>query len=304
MSVLNHLLAATDLSPSSLHAVDRGFMLAARMGARYTVVHALGLDALAQVRDLLGGDISGLSRDISDEARGALTLITSDPARNAGVRADVRIEPGLAAAAVPSLAVSTGADLILVGAHGKGFLQRLLLGSTASRLLRKSRCPVLMVKEPCRGPYRRALVAIDFSPGSELGLGLAREVAAGADLVLLHVFDVPFEGKLRIAGVSDDVVHRYRVQARERALRRLHGIAQAAGLAAAEYSARVMAGDATRQILSEEEKSDCDLVIMGKHGTNVTEELLLGSVTNRVLAESRSDVLVVVDRRTGNAVAG
>jgi CPA2 family monovalent cation:H+ antiporter-2 len=34
---------------------------------------------------------------------------------------------------------------------------------------------------------------------------------------------------------------------------------------------------------------------MGKHGTHVTEELLLGSVTRRVLAESQADVLVVVD---------
>jgi CPA2 family monovalent cation:H+ antiporter-2 len=34
---------------------------------------------------------------------------------------------------------------------------------------------------------------------------------------------------------------------------------------------------------------------MGKHGTHVTEELLLGSVTQRVLAESQGDVLVVVD---------
>jgi len=40
---------------------------------------------------------------------------------------------------------------------------------------------------------------------------------------------------------------------------------------------------------------------MGKHGTNVTEELLLGSVTKQVLAESRSDVLVVVDKRVLNA---
>ena len=36
---------------------------------------------------------------------------------------------------------------------------------------------------------------------------------------------------------------------------------------------------------------------MGKHGTNVTEELLLGSVTKHVLAETKSDMLVVVDER-------
>jgi len=39
---------------------------------------------------------------------------------------------------------------------------------------------------------------------------------------------------------------------------------------------------------------------MGKHGTNFAEELLLGSVTMQVLAESRSDVLVVVDKHAPN----
>lgn len=61
--------------------------------------------------------------------------------------------------------------------------------------------------------------------------------------------------------------------------------------------ALVLHGDATRQIISQEENYDCDLIVMGKHGTRVTEEPLPGSVTNRVLAESCSDVLVVVDAR-------
>ncbi|MBI1989748.1 MAG: universal stress protein, partial [Betaproteobacteria bacterium] len=217
--------------------------------------------------------------------------------RNRGVPAGLQLEPGMAASAIPGYVDAIDADLILLGAHGKGFLQRFLLGSTASRLLRKSKCPVLVVKEPCRTPYRRVLVAVDFSPGSELAVRIAREVAPGADLVLLHVFDVPFEGKLHYAGVSEEVIHKYRIEARERALQRVHGMAKAAELSATDYIALVLHGDATRQIVSQEENYDCDLIVMGKHGTNVTEELLLGSVTKHVLAESRSDVLVVVDKR-------
>ncbi|MEO7854889.1 MAG: universal stress protein [Rubrivivax sp.] len=36
----------------------------------------------------------------------------------------------------------------------------------------------------------------------------------------------------------------------------------------------------------------CDLIVVGKHGRNVMEDLLLGSVTSHVLAESVGDVLV------------
>jgi len=39
---------------------------------------------------------------------------------------------------------------------------------------------------------------------------------------------------------------------------------------------------------------DCDLIVLGKHGESMVEELLLGSVTKQVLAESQGDVLVSI----------
>jgi CPA2 family monovalent cation:H+ antiporter-2 len=74
-------------------------------------------------------------------------------------------------------------------------------------------------------------------------------------------------------------------------------LAKSAGLAQGDYTGSVVYGDTTRQIIEHEEKYNCDLIVMGKHGIHVTEELLLGSVTKRLLAESQSDVLVVIDPR-------
>jgi nucleotide-binding universal stress UspA family protein len=48
------------------------------------------------------------------------------------------------------------------------------------------------------------------------------------------------------------------------------------------------------RILEQEQEQDCDLLVMGKDGRAGFDELLLGSVTKRVLAESQSDVLVSV----------
>lgn len=141
------------------------------------------------------------------------------------------------------------------------------------------------------------LVAVDFSPGSEIAIRLARKVAPGADMLLLHAFDAPFEGKMQFAGVGEDVISRFRSEAQASATRQLRELAQSTGLPAQDYSGLVVPGDATRQIVGHEDRYRCDLIVMGKHGTHVTEELLLGSVTRRVLAQSRSDVLVVVDKR-------
>lgn len=297
MAELKNILAATDLSSNSSQAIDRGFLLAKASGAHFTIMHAVGIDAMAPLREFLGENADAVSEKILEEATGRLSEFVSDSPVKDDVPVELHIERGLAGSVIPAFVESEGTDLILLGAHGSGFLQRMLLGSTASRLLRKSKCPVLVVKQEAHKAYKRVLIAVDFSPGSEATIRIAREIAPSADIVLLHIFDVPFEGKMQYAGVSEDVIHQYRIEARARATQQLHELAKSTGLTTGDYSGLVIHGDATRSIIELEEKYRCDLVVMGKHGTHVTEELLLGSVTKRVLAESRSDVLVVVDKR-------
>jgi CPA2 family monovalent cation:H+ antiporter-2 len=301
MGALKNILAATDLSSSSSLAIDRGFVVAKATGARYTVIHAVGMDALAPLRGLLGEDADAVSQKIMDEARKRLAEVVADSPVKGDVQAHLQVERGLAASAIPVWSEAAGIDLVLMGSHGSGFLRRTVLGSTVSRLLRKSKCPVLVVKQEAHRNYRRVLVAADFSPASQAAVQLARAVAPGADIVLLNVFDVPFEGKLEYAGVSDEVIREFRVQARTLATQQLRELAESVGLSTVDYSGLVMHGYAARNILEQEDKLRCDLIVLGKHGTHVTEELLLGSVTKSVLADSRSDVLVVVDKRLPEA---
>lgn len=297
MTTIRHVLAATDLSPPSIAAVNRAFEVAATTRAVLTLISALGLNALGPLRELLGEQADTVSRRIAAQQREALGRLAADPERNRGVVAHLIVEEGLATNVVPACASVIEADLVVVGARGDSLVRRLLVGSTASHLLRKSACPVLVVRRDERTPYRRALLAVDFSPAAATSIRLVRDFAPKADLVLHHVFDVPFEGMLQHAGVGDEVIHDYRIQARERALRRIHALAEEAGLETWQYTPVVEYGDATSRILARAERDRCDLIAMGKHGTHVTEELLLGSVTKRVLEAADRDVLVVVDRR-------
>ncbi|MFY0088621.1 universal stress protein, partial [Acinetobacter baumannii] len=73
----------------------------------------------------------------------ALAAIAGDATHNRGVVAELKVEAGLATQFLPAYAASVQADLVLVGARGESVLSRLLVGSTASRLLRKSSSPVL-----------------------------------------------------------------------------------------------------------------------------------------------------------------
>lgn len=64
------------------------------------------------------------------------------------------------------------------------------------------------------------------------------------------------------------------------------------GVKPADWTPRVFYGDASLCIVEQEQDQDCDLIVIGKRGQNLTEELLLGSVTRHVLTEPQGDVLV------------
>jgi nucleotide-binding universal stress UspA family protein len=294
MNDLRQIITATDCTEGSVAAVDRGFQLAAVSGAAYTLAHALGLDELVLLQGLLGDRLPEVTLSLTREATRMLEALVADPAHHHGTTASIAVDTGSASRFVHALAQSRHADLLLLGGTSSDPLHRAIMGSTASRLQRTSPCPVLNVKRPVTGPYRRALVAVDFSPNCDALIAAARRVAPDASLVLLHAFAVPFEGKLHVAGVQEETVHAFRAQERERVARQLRELAAQHHITLAEGTTVVAHGDPATQILEHEVAQGCDLIVVGRHDPSVAERLLLGSVTKKVLAGSRGDVLVVL----------
>jgi nucleotide-binding universal stress UspA family protein len=295
MSPLKNLLAATDFSGPSRQAADRAARLAAATGARLQLMHALGGGALAQLQQWLGLD-SSVEQTLVAQARQSLDAMAAELVAARGVAVEPVLVQGAVLEAVTLQAEAISADLVAVGALGADFMRRFVLGSTAERLLRKSRTPVLVVKQRAHEPYRRVLVAVDFSEWSTPLLDLARRVAPGAHLVLLSAYQVPFEGKLRYASVAESTIERVREQARQAATRQVHALAANAGLKPADWTPCIPYADPSLAIVEQEQELACDLIVVGKHGRNMAEDLLLGSVTKHVLTESAGDVLVSTAR--------
>ena len=211
-----------------------------------------------------------------------------------GVSAGVSVVSGPLLTELANRADAIAADLIILGARGASFMRHLLLGSTAERMVSRASSPMLVVKQAAHERYRTVLVPVDFSPYSLQALRLARTIAPGSEIVLLHSFEVPFEGKLQFAGINEEAIGHYRIAAREEALQKLHALCVEAGLLQHEARLIVLHGDPSQHIIEQEQEQDCDLIVMGKHGESMLEELLLGSVTRHVLTESQCDVLVSV----------
>jgi nucleotide-binding universal stress UspA family protein len=292
---MHSILAATDFSAHARHAADRAARLAHETGAELTLMHVLPGETLAQLRRWLGaGHAAELS--VLDDARGRLRTLAHE------LHAARRVPVTPVDASGPVLdeilqrADAIDASLLVLGARGVGFLRRLVLGSTAERLMRRTTSPLLAVRQMAHEPYRRVLVALDFSPWSADALAVARQVAPHARLLLVSVFQVPFEEKLRFAGVDEATVAHYRAQARAEASWGVQALAQAAGLRAGQWDECVVEGDASLRIVELEQELDADLVVLGKHGLSAGVDLLLGSVTRHVLSEGSVDVLLSTRR--------
>jgi nucleotide-binding universal stress UspA family protein len=153
---------------------------------------------------------------------------------------------------------------------------------------------MLVVKQAPHEPYKTVLVPVDFSAASLRSIRLAQAVAPGAALILLHAFDVPFEGMMEFAGVQTDQIQQYRANAHQEARQNMEALCLQAGLNPALTPALVMHGDPSLVLVQQEQEFDCDLIVMGKQGESSVEDMLLGSVTRYALAQSQCDVLISV----------
>lgn len=292
MNKLNCILAATDLSAPARHAVERAALVSQDTAAALNLLHVANLAPLERLRQLMGATPADMEQRVLEAARIKLKDLAAALQQRFGVTADTEVVEGSLLKELATKIDTSAVGLLVCGAKGESVIRRFTVGTTAMRLLGMTKCPVLVVKQPPHESYRRILIPVDFSPSSLRAIQHARSIAPQANIVLLHAFDVPFEGQLRYASVDDDTIHHYRIIAKQEATQKLHHLREAAGLA--PYTARlvVLHGDPTLRIIEQEQELDCDLIVIGKHGEGFLEEMLLGSVTKHVLAESQGDILV------------
>lgn len=292
MNPVRTILAPTDLSPLARHAVVRAALVAAELGARLSVQHVVNVGALDALRHLIDAGAADLQQTLLDEMRGEVTALAAEIEARHAVQPELHLVVGNVLAEIASHADAIDADVLVMGARGAGFVRELLIGSTTERVLRKITRPLLVVKQMAHEPYRRVLVPVDFSPRSLESLRLAQRLAPQAEYVLLHAFEVPFEGKLRYAGVEESALSSLRINARREATAMMNDLVSEAGLDENRVRRIVVHGEASIQVLEQEQAQDCDLIVIGKRGQGLIGELLLGSVTKHILAQSAADVLV------------
>jgi len=141
--MINKILLATDFSPNADAALTLAIELAQKGPRALDIVHAyrIGVIVLPPPLELLGLPPSGPALDHLEAALES----RAQQARAAGLRVRARALVGDPKEAIGDYAREIGADLIVVGALGLGLLDRVLVGSVASKVIRHAPCPVLVV---------------------------------------------------------------------------------------------------------------------------------------------------------------
>lgn len=294
-------------SEASWQAAEQAIWLAHRTGATLTFLAALPeiLDPQASY-DLTGGS-SHISPHVLHEARvmteglreDAVSMLDNVQQRAAhtGCVATTVLTYGRAWLELIRTATVGRYGLVMVGSRESGGLQRMLLGSTAARLLRNCPIPVWVTRPCTRVEVASIVAATDFSPPAATSTDLAVELAMAcfAQLHLVHAFREPISSRLwnsqrsplqREAAYRDALENAKALMSAE--VRRLEKLGDVASL-----RTHLKHGTPVEAVLQSVVEQKADLLVLGSVGRSGLPGVLLGNTAERVLREVSCPVLVV-----------
>lgn len=144
MALPRTILVATDFSEHADHALQYAADLAVALDATIHLVHAIGIPPMGIPE--MGVAYSAVMMESTTKHAQAALDTRAERYRDRVSLASVRLEVGDPREAIDSVAEQIGADLIVMGTHGRRGLRRVLLGSVAEAVVRSAPCPVLTIR--------------------------------------------------------------------------------------------------------------------------------------------------------------
>ena len=141
---LKRLLVPTDFSDSARHALTYGISFAREYKAELLLLHVVENLTVGYASDLFPVPMAEVFDEISGFARTELAKLAAQ-AREKEIAVRELVVQGKPSAEIIRVAKEETADMIVLGTHGKGMLDKALFGSTAERVIRRAPCPVLTV---------------------------------------------------------------------------------------------------------------------------------------------------------------
>ena len=179
------ILVPTDMSETAAHALRYASALCEKFDAHLLVIYA---DAFLPPLDFAGTSPVTIRREeLMESAREQLELHVEQNVSTA-VPYDARVVAQSPVEAILEQACETGADLIVMGTHGRSGVRRLILGSVTEAVIPLATVPVLAVNASCpeQPKARKVVCPVTFSTASLEALRYASTLATDPSLRLFR----------------------------------------------------------------------------------------------------------------------
>jgi nucleotide-binding universal stress UspA family protein len=137
------ILVPTDFSDTAEHGVNYAFALAQTLGAKVSLLYVYVIPEPPGAGGLAGEFVDETQQDAQKKLEQSVAKHRGSPAFGRTL-----LCTGSPSEAIVSTAREIGADLVIIGTHGRRGVRRMLLGSVAESVLRTAPCPVLAVRLP------------------------------------------------------------------------------------------------------------------------------------------------------------
>jgi universal stress protein E len=287
-------LAVEDLGATTREAINRAIWLAGESSAELTFFAALDLSA--HTLDLLEEEQEQIHHTVRDDATAVLAELVHE-AKEAGVAASSRLEFGRSWLEIIKEVLRHGHDLVIVGTRDLSATGRFLMGSTATKLLRKCPCPVWITKPDPDLEEARILVADDLTDVGNTALQIAIDGAQllSAKVHVVHAVQDGFEQPLTRSGLASEKVDAYREKQRaavENELQQRLSMTDYRTLSSG-VQVHVENGPADIVLLQAIEEYGIDLLVMGTIGRSGIPGMLIGNTAERLLPQVTCSVLAI-----------
>ena len=214
---------------------------------------------------------------------------------------------GYPAEEILQFAEDNAVDLIIMGTHGYSGIKRWALGSTADKVLRESRVPVLLDRAgiipetDCQKLSEMEIIIL--LDGSELAESVLPHVEAICqyqtelqNVVLLRICDSPLMPAYyppNVPQMPDEFIRTSQEGEKAVAEKYLTHIAEKMHKMGFTVTSRVLTGKPADEIIKYTDQHSCSLIVMSTHGRSGLTRWVYGSVAERVLGKSSSPILLV-----------
>lgn len=289
----------TTLTPSDVarEVVAQALWLAGKSSARLTFFSALNITT-ETLPHLDETDFRYLMTTAERNA-GKILRELVQKARERGIEAAEKLALGRPWLEIVRQVLRDKNDLLLIGTRDRTGLGRMLFGSTAIKVVRRSPCPVWVAKPEPEPEHLKILVASDLAPVSDKALALAVQLGQlhPTTIHLLHVVDFPLDHiwSTGLPDAKEEAYHRDVRQKAERGLQAQIDRVSARGLSSDIHIHLIddPGGLPDEGIVGFIRQNAIDLLVMGTIGRTGVSGAMIGNTAERILPELTCSLLAV-----------